>query len=365
MTDRRSLVDLDAPGAAADAHDNAAWASGLFAADRRAAAAITAAAPGTGDDGLQEPANDGQGPAQDGAETPRDAVSEQAAPMPEPVDLSALVSMPAVVPSVSADDDETLATPGRGWAIALGILTTVLAVVSASILLIFGRDDPPPPKYHAVPILPVGAPTPTPQTGPSGNDEIIIPYIATPQGCYPGSTSPKALEETATDSAWVCVRGFGGSGGGSDGQVLKIQLGDEMTGPRFYKISEIEITPGWVPKTPGGKDEWTKHRVTTLIRYVFNDSTDPRREPTVWDVDTHNAHGPAPYRGPQPVLASAITMVILATSPAPKDVPSPTTASATELPGLESTTPSPTDSAPDPSDATFAVSLLQVKGRVP
>jgi hypothetical protein len=139
-----------------------------------------------------------------------------------------------------------------------------------------------------------------------------------------------------------------------------------MTGPRFYKISEIEVTPGWIPKTPGGKDEWTKHRVPTLIRYVFNDSTDPRREPTVWDVDTHNAHGPVPYRGPQPVLASAITVVILATSPAPKDVPSTSpTPTGADLPGFDSPTPSPTDAPPDPSDATFALSLLQVKGRLP
>jgi len=272
-------------------------------------------------------------------------------------------------PSAAAVDDDTdAAAPGRGWAIALGILTTVFAMVTASILVIFGRDDPPPPKHRAVPLLPVGAPIPASPTGPAGNDEIVIPYTATPQGCFAGSTSPKALEETATDSAWVCVRGFGGSGGGSDGQVLKIQLGDEMTGPRFYKISEIEVTPGWVPKTPGGKDDWTKHRVPTLIRYVFNDSTDPRREPTVWDVDTHNAHGPVPYRGPQPVLASAITMVILSTSAAPKDVPSTSTVAGgadLPLPGLDPPAPSPSDTAPDPSDATFAVSLLQVKGRLP
>jgi hypothetical protein len=344
----------------------------LFAAD---IGATTAATPGADDDDHRdgadeeppgEPASNRRRVGQAAADTGPDAATKQAAVMPEPVDLSALAAVAALgQPATDTDDADqsTTATPGRGWAIPLGILTAVFAVATTSILLIAGRDDPPPPKQHAVPILPVGAPTAAPQTGPSGNDEIIIPYTATPQGCYAGSTSPKALEETATESAWVCVRGFGGSGGGSDGQVLKIELGDEMTGPRFYKISEIEVTPGWVPKTAGGKDEWTKHRVPTLIRYVFNDSTDPRREPTVWDVDTHNAHGPVPYRGPQPVLASAITMVILATSPAPKDVSSATT--TTELPGLESTTPSPSDTTPDPSDATFAISLLQVKGRVP
>ena len=329
------------------------------------------AGPDAGDDGHDDdrggdvdpaPANDDQSAAR------QDAAPAQAAPIPEPVDLSALAAMAALAPSATdaGDDDPAPATPGRGWAIALGILTAIFAVVAASILVIFSRDEPRPPKQHAVPLLPVGAPTATPQSGPSGNDEVIIPYTATAAGCYPGSTSPKALEETATDSAWVCVRGFGGSGGGSDGQVLKIQLGDEMTGPRFYKISEIEVTPGWIPKTPGGKDEWTKHRVPTLIRYVFNDSTDPRREPTVWDVDTHNAHGPVPCRGPQPVLASAITVVILATSPAPKDVPPPSPApTGADLPGFDSPTPSPTDAPPDPSDATFAVSLLQVKGRLP
>ena len=375
MTDRRALVDLDAPADSAAAHDNAAWASGLFAADKRPPE--SEAAPAADDDGRHDaerggdvdpaPANDDQSAAQHEADPRQDAIREHATAIPEPVDLSALTAMAVLAPSTTeAEADPATATPGRSWAIALGILTAVFAVMTASILVIFSRDDPQPPKQHAVPLLPVGAPTATPQAGPTGNDDIIIPYTAAAAGCYPGSTSPKALEETATDSAWVCVRGFGGSGGGSDGQVLKIQLGDEMTGPRFYKISEIEVTPGWIPKTPGGKDEWTKHRVPTLIRYVFNDSTDPRREPTVWDVDTHNAHGPVPYRGPQPVLASAITVVILATSPAPKDVPptSPTPTGA-DLPGFDSTSPSPTDAPPEPSDATFALSLLQVKGRLP
>jgi hypothetical protein len=376
MTDRRTLVDLDAPGDTAAVHDNAAWASGLFGADKRAIDAEAAPEPtaDAGDHGGRGgvdpgPSYDRQSASQHDADSRNDRAPQQGAAMPQPVDLSALMAMAALAPSApdTDDDDSAAATPGRGWAITLGILTTVFAVLTASILVISSRDDPRPPKQNAVPLLPVGAPTATPQAGPSGNDEMIIPYTATPQGCYAGSTSPKALEETATDSAWVCVRGFGGSGGGSDGQVLKIQLGDEMTGPRFYKISELEITPGWVPKTPGGKDEWTKHRVPTLIRYVFNDSTDPRREPTVWDVDTHNAHGPVPYRGPKPVLASAITVVILATSPAPKDVPSTSpTPTGSELPGLDSSpTPSPTDTPPDPSDATFAVSLLQVKGHLP
>ena len=51
-----------------------------------------------------------------------------------------------------------------------------------------------------------------------------------------------------------------------DGQVLHVDLG------RSYVLAAVSITPGWVAKTPGGKDEWSQHRVVSRVQYIFNDT---------------------------------------------------------------------------------------------
>jgi hypothetical protein len=249
-------------------------------------------------------------------------------------------------------------------------LTAVCSVVAAAIMVATSNDDPGPLKTAQVPFLAVGQPTVEP-TAPAEAGDDIIPYMATAEGCYEGSTSPGALQETDTESAWECVRGFGAAGGGTNGQLLKIKLGNEMTGPRWYLVSKVEITPGWVAKVQGGRDEWSQHRVPTLVRFVFNDSTDPQRPPTHWDVDTRGVRGPVPFTGAKPVLASEITMVILQTTRPPADDASaddtttPTT-SAPQYPEL-TTSEEPTEDPQNPAavDATFAVSLLKIEGRTP
>ena len=257
----------------------------------------------------------------------------------------------------------------RGWAVVLVGLTAVCSIVAAVIMVATGRDDPVPPKTSQVPVLAVGQPTVEP-TPPAEAGDDIIPYMATAEGCYEGSTSPGALQETDTESAWECVRGFGAAGGGTNGQLLRIKLGNEMTGPRWYLVSKIEITPGWVAKVQGGRDEWSQHRVPTLVRFVFNDSTDPQRPPTHWDVDTRGVRGPVPFTGAKPVLASEITLVILQTTRPPADEAPPTDGatptSPPQYPEL-TTSEAPTEDPQNPTavDATFAVSLLKIEGRTP
>ena len=80
----------------------------------------------------------------------------------------------------------------------------------------------------------------------------------------------------------------------------------------------MSVTPGWVAKTPGGKDEWLQHRVVTRLQYIFNDD-----DRTIFTQDTANAHGPVTTPLPRKVLASRVTVVVLQTSRPPASPPLP------------------------------------------
>lgn len=296
----------------------AAWAASLFARQNMPAESADESAPNSEDTSAPESPSGADGSALQGTGA-----------RPTPVDLSTLAAAADTGGEQGEAQDQATQTSNRvrGWAGVLIGLTAVCSIVAAGIMIATSRDDPAPPKTAQVPVLAVGEPTVEP-TPPLEAGDDIIPYMATAEGCYEGSTSPGALQETDTESAWECVRGFGAAGGGTNGQLLRIKLGNEMTGPRWYSVSKVEITPGWVAKVQGGRDEWSQHRVPTKVRFVFNDSTDPQRPPTHWDVDTGGVRGPVPFTGAKPVLASEITMVILETTRPPAD-DAPATGTAT------------------------------------
>jgi hypothetical protein len=167
----------------------------------------------------------------------------------------------------------------------------------------------------------------------------------------------------------VCVRGS--SDAFVDGQVLRIDFG------RSQVISAVSVTPGWVAKTPGGKDEWLQHRVVTRLQYIFNDT-----DRTVFTQETGSAHGPVTTPLPHKVLASRATVVILQTarppaSPIPSEEPAPGAApgfgdsvlgaGGAPLPAdaTSSADPLPLTPGSDPVDATFAVSALKFLGHKP
>lgn len=352
----------EAPTARIEPDSGTEWAASLFARQNAPAEGTDEPATSAGDTSGTTPPHSAEPPA---------APAPGADGRPMPVDLNAFAGPadPHAEPGNPPEDAAHTSSRVRGWAAVLIGLTAVCSIVAAVIMVATSRDDPAPPKTAQVPVLAVGQPTVEPTPPPEAGDDII-PYMATAEGCYEGSTSPGALQETGTESAWECVRGFGAAGGGTNGQLLKIKLGNEMTGPRWYLVSKVEITPGWVAKVQGGRDEWSQHRVPTLVRFVFNDSTDPQRPPTHWDVDTRGVRGPVPFTGAKPVLASEITMVILQTTRPPAD-DAPTTDSATPTstplyPEL-TTSEEPTEDPQNPTavDATFAVSLLKIEGRTP
>jgi hypothetical protein len=169
----------------------------------------------------------------------------------------------------------------------------------------------------------------------------------------------------------VCVRG--GPGGQVDGQVLHIDLG------RSYLLTAVSVTPGWVAKTPGGKDEWLSHRVVTRLQYDFNDD-----EGTILTQDTANTHGPVTTPLAHRVLASRVTVIILQTSRPPASPPQRVDPTAATQPGFidsvlgnadgpapadttqtSASPPEPGQDSSDPVDATFAVAAMKFLGHQP
>jgi hypothetical protein len=157
----------------------------------------------------------------------------------------------------------------------------------------------------------------------------------------------------------VCVRGA--QGATVDGQVLHVDFG------RSQVLSAVSITPGWVAKTPGEKDEWLQHRVVRRVQYIFNDT-----DRTVVTQDTGNAHGPVTTPLPHKVLASRVTVVVLQTARPPASPPATPDSGESILPDAPlpadttaSAGPDPVGESSDPVDATFAISALKFLGHEP
>lgn len=247
-----------------------------------------------------------------------------------------------------------------------GALLCAVAVIVAA--LVTFSDNPQPAPRHTAPLTVSAAPAPAPIAAPVDQDQAV-PYTASAD-CPAGSTSAQALTDTSSDSAWVCVRGS--QGATVDGQVLHVELAHS------YVLAAVSITPGWVAKTPGGKDEWLQHRVVTRLQYIFDDT-----DRTILTQDTGNAHGPVTTPLPHKVLASRVTVVILQTARPPASPLPASDPTGSVLPGFgdsalgsdgaplpPDTTATADPAAPgeqgsDPVDATFAVSALKFLGHEP
>jgi hypothetical protein len=270
-------------------------------------------------------------------------------------------------PDAIGDVTDTNAGPTKvAMVLAAALLAAVLVIVAA--MTLFRRSDPPVPPNPVPPsIIAQGSATPAP---PPREVDEAVPYTAS-ANCPAGSTSAQALTDTASDSAWVCVRGA--PGGQVDGQVLHIDLG------RSYLLTAVSVTPGWVAKTPGGKDEWLSHRVVTRLQYDFNDD-----ERTILTQDTANTHGPVTTPLAHRVLASRVTVIILQTSRPPASPPPRVDATAATQPGFidsvlgnadgpvsadttqtSASPPEPGQDTSDPVDATFAVAAMKFLGHQP
>jgi hypothetical protein len=301
----------------------------------------------------------------DAAEMPRDAMGPD-----ESVDLDAGHALPGVEeqPDINAGAKKAAMLLGAALLCAAAVIVAALVTFSDTAPARSARPTPPVVVPAAPGPTPTAAPAPTPTAAPADQDQAV-PYTAS-ANCPTGSTSAQALTDTSSDSAWVCVRGA--EGATVDGQVLHVDLG------RSYVLAAVSITPGWVAKTPGGKDEWLQHRVVTRLQYLFNDT-----DRTVLTQDTANTHGPVTAPLPHKVLASRVTVVIQQTArPPASPLPSPE-ATGPDLPGFGDSTLGPDGAPPppdatasadpvppgeqdsDPVDATFAISALKFLGHEP
>jgi hypothetical protein len=259
-------------------------------------------------------------------------------------------------PDINAGAKKTAIVAGGALLCAVAVIVAALVTVS---------DSTSSPTRPAPLIAASAAPAPTPTALPADQDQAL-PYTAS-ANCPAGSTSAQALTDTSSDSAWVCVRGAAGAT--VDGQVLHVDLG------RSHVLAAVSVTPGWVAKTPGGKDEWLQHRVVTRVQYVFNDT-----DRTIFTQDTGNTHGPVTTSLPHKVLASSVTVVILQTArPPASPLPSATEPAAPGCgdsvlgpdgaPLLADATatadPDPLGQSADPVDATFAMAALTFLGHEP
>ena len=286
---------------------------------------------------------------------------------PEPVDLDA-------PPDLEPDDttgvgDANAGSKKTALVLGAGLVVAIVAIIAA--FIVFSSPDTAATPDNPTPSAAAAA-SPAPTSAPPPPDQDQAVAFTASANCPAGSTSAQALTDTASDSAWVCVRGA--PGGQVDGQVLHIDLG------RSYVLSAVSITPGWVAKTPGGKEDWLAHRVVTRLQYLFNDD-----QRTIVTQDTGNTHGPVTTPLPTKVLASRVTVIILQTSRPPAS-PAPTAdPAAPAQPGFldsvlgqgngpipadatQTTQPDPDPMSQDPSDpvdSTFAVSAMKFFGHQP
>jgi len=277
------------------------------------------------------------------------------------------------------------------WITGIGVVILAAAIVAA--LSMFGGGPPPPvtPVHHALqPITPV---PPATSNLPVPQQDQAVPYTPWSTSCTPTggsgqpstSRSPLALTDTASDSAWVCGRGPQESL--TNGQILHVQFICNASQPQSacsYELNSLSVTPGWVAKTPGGKDEWLQHRVVRKMQVNFFNGSQPAGEPI--PVDTQDAHGPVPVTLPAKVLASRADIIILYTERAPAGPPvsadpnAPASGSqpapgalATTILGQPDSGPAASDAPAETSgdaaitaaDATFAMSQLEFFGHSP
>jgi hypothetical protein len=269
-----------------------------------------------------------------------------------------------------AADADAGAKRTAAW-LGVGVGAASAAIVGGFVLC-SGGSHPPPPGATASPRAPAAVSAAPRTTAPVTAPDQAIPFTAAAPGCKGGSTSAQSLSDSAGDSAWVCVRGTPDEQ--ADGQVLHIDFSCDAARPASacsYMVNSVSVTPGSVPKIPGGQDDWLAHRVVSRLQYNFYNGDELAQ---ILTQDTGNVHGPVATELRHPVLASHVVVIILQTarppaSPPPSTGPSTDADGAAPQPGVVDpglmTAPSSASAVSDPVDATFAISAMQFFGHQP
>lgn len=303
-------------------------------------------------------------------------------------------ALPRDVGDRGIDDGDVSPDVNRGAkrvAVWLGCGAAVVAVLLVVAFVGLGGAPEPAaaPSHHGTVAAMTAVPTTT--SAPPAQDQAL-PYYPWSSSCSAdgaagdqlAARSAQALTDTSTDSAWVCGRGPQESR--LDGQVLHVQFICDPSRPNSacsYMLNSLSLTPGWVAKTQGGKDEWLQHRVVTNLQFNFFNGNELVSDPL--PVETHSTHGPVSVTLPRKVLASRVDVIILHTDRPPLN-PLPTSStlgpgapdqpptglldSLTGTAGTEPASPPSADPASgaatgNPVDATFAMSQLSFFGHSP
>ncbi len=321
---------------------------------------------------------------QDNSADPAAAVQAAAAPPPHELDVPA---------RVGEQTDPDINRGAKRTAVWLGCGAVVVAVLIVVAFVGFGGGPDPvsPPQHHATIAAVAAAPT---TSAPVPQQDQAVPFTPWSTSCTPdggagdqlAARSPLALTDTTTDSAWVCGRGPQESR--LDGQVLHVQFLCDASRPNSacsYMLNSVSVTPGWVAKTQGGKDEWLQHRVVTNLQFNFFNGNELVTDPL--SVETHSVHGPVSVTLPRRALVSRVDVIILHTDRPPANplptsrAPGPSAGAGEQPPnglvdslmgtqGSDLASPPPADpasggTASNPVDATFAMSQLQFFGHTP
>jgi len=299
--------------------------------------------------------------------------------------------------SPDTDQPDDAPAPGKNagaWRTAAWLGSGVI-LVAVAIVLVFsifgGGPAPTTPTQHHSAITPVAiSPAPSTANTPVPQHDVAIPFSAKTDSCpEQGSTSPQALTDVSSDSAWVCNRGPQESR--LDGQILHVRFSCSTSRPESncsYMLNSVSLSAGWLAKTTGGKEHWLEHRVVTNAQLNFFNGDQLAADPV--PVDTHSVHGLVTVTLPQKVLASRVDVIILHTAAPPATPPAPA-ADPNSPAGVNNdpmnpagplvaagAAPDPTtagmadpaagpDANPgsDPVDATFAMSQMQFFGHAP
>jgi hypothetical protein len=268
----------------------------------------------------------------------------------------------------------------RRAALWLGAGVLAAAVLIVALFVVFGGGPDPvaPPQHRATASLVATAATTTNPAVPQ--QDRAVPFTARTDSCSPegastgplAARSPQALTDTGSNSAWVCGRGPQESL--LDRQILHVQFTCDPSRPTSacpYMLSSVSVTPGWVAKTPAGKDEWLQHRVVSRLQFNFFSGGQLVADPLF--VDTGSVHGPVPATLPAKILASRVEVIILHTERPPAAPPTTIGGPDPDVAGLGPPGGGPADpvadpvagATGDPVDATFAMSQLQFFGHAP
>lgn len=308
-----------------------------------------------------------------------------------PVDLDSPLgdADPALSISDELDDMPAVGKNAGAWRTAawLGSGVVLVAVLIVVVFAVFGGGPTPTPvPLHASPVTPVAvSPAPSSANVPVPQHDVAIPFAAKTSSCdEQGSTSPQALTDASSDSAWVCNRGPQESR--LDGQILHVKFTCSTSRPESncsYMLNTVTLSPGWLAKTTGGKDHWLEHRVVTNLQLNFFNGDQLAADPL--PVDTHSVHGMVTVTVPQKVLASRVDVIILHTAPPPATPPAATdpnvpnggqdplnpggpvsgVGAAPDPAGTDPAAPPDANPGSDPVDATFAMSQMQFFGHAP